>query len=423
MGVKPGYKRTEVGVIPEEWEVIPLGAVAQFRTGPFGSALHKSDYTTDGIPVINPMHIIDGELSPSTQMSITEVAAQQLSEFRLKAGEVVLGRRGDMGRCALVQRQHEGWLCGTGSMIVRPGSAVDPGFLSRILSSPSVVASIEEASVGSTMINLNQGTLRSLLVQLPPVSEQRAIATALSDVDALLTQLDRLIAKKRDIKQAAMQQLLTGKTRLPGFDGAWRTGTVGDVVEALEAGVSVNSMDDPPTPGAPSVLKTSAVSAGRFLPEECKRITAADIPRARINPLANTILISRMNTPDLVGEVAYVPVDHPWLFLPDRLWMTRLKPGTRVDARWLAYLLSNRAYQQQIKASATGTSGSMKNISKDSLLNIPVPFPEHEEQTAIATLLSDLDAELAALEARRDKTRALKLGMMQELLTGRTRLV
>ena len=229
MGVKPGYKRTEVGVIPEEWEVIPLGAVAQFRTGPFGSALHKSDYTTDGIPVINPMHIIDGELSPSTQMSITEVAAQQLSEFRLKAGEVVLGRRGDMGRCALVQRQHEGWLCGTGSMIVRPGSAVDPGFLSRILSSPSVVASIEEASVGSTMINLNQGTLRSLLVQLPPVSEQRAIATALSDVDALLTQLDRLIAKKRDIKQAAMQQLLTGKTRLPGFDGEWEVKQLGDV--------------------------------------------------------------------------------------------------------------------------------------------------------------------------------------------------
>ena len=182
-------------------------------------------------------------------------------------------------------------------------------------------------------------------------------------------------------------------------------------------------MDDPPTAGAASVLKTSAVSGGRFLPEECKRITPADVPRARLSPLANTILISRMNTPDLVGEVAYVPADHPWLFLPDRLWMTRFKPGACIDARWLAYVLSSAPYQQQIKAAATGTSGSMKNISKDSLLGVPVLFPEHEEQTAIATLLSDLDAELAALEARRDKTRALKQGMMQELLTGRTRLV
>ncbi|WP_341649792.1 restriction endonuclease subunit S [Thauera humireducens] len=287
----------------------------------------------------------------------------------------------------------------------------DQDYLLYQLLSERIQTTIEAERTIGAQPKLALNRIENFLIALPDTHvEQRAIATALSDVDALLTQLDRLIAKKRDIKQASMQQLLTGKTRLPGFDGEWRRGSVGDVVEALEAGVSVNSLDDPPTPGAPSVLKTSAVSAGKFLPEECKRITAADIPRARINPLANTILISRMNTPDLVGEVAYVPVNHRWLFLPDRLWMTHFKPGARVDARWLAYLLSSRAYQQQIKATATGTSGSMKNISKDSLLSIPVPFPEHEEQTAIATLLSDLDAELAALEARRDKTRALKQG-------------
>jgi restriction endonuclease S subunit len=171
------------------------------------------------------------------------------------------------------------------------------------------------------------------------------------------------------------------------------------------------------------VLKTSAVSAGRLIPEECKRIALADVVRARLNPRANTILISRMNTPDLVGDVAYVPADYPWLFLPDRLWMTRFKAGVQIDVRWLAYLLSSRAYQQQIKAAATGTSGSMKNISKNSLLGLPVLFPEQEEQTAIAAVLSDMDAELAALETRREKTRLLKLGMMQELLTGKTRLI
>ena len=209
--IPSGYKQTDVGVIPEEWNARKLGDLASFRTGPFGSALHKSDYTNDGVPVINPMHINDGQIAPSRSMTVTESAATGLSEFRLKPNEVINGRRGDMGRCAVVQPEHIGWLCGTGSMIVRPSLGVDAEFLQRILSSPSVIAAIEETSVGSTMINLNQATLSGLVIQAPPLPEQRAIATALSDVDALIAAQDKLIAKKRDIKQAAMQQLLTGK--------------------------------------------------------------------------------------------------------------------------------------------------------------------------------------------------------------------
>lgn len=425
MGVKPGYKRTEVGVIPEEWGVSRLGTLtSKIGSGitPLGGA---RVYRMAGRPFVRSQNIGWGELLLDDICFIDETTHGGFIGTEIQRGDVFLNITGaSIGRSAVANDRIIGGNVNQHVCIVRPEPALlDPGYLNSLLLSQLGQRQIDSDQAGGNRQGLNFSQIAAFQFPTPPLREQRAIATALSDVDALLTQLDRLIAKKRDIKQAAMQQLLTGKTRLPGFDGAWRTGTVGDVVEALEAGVSVNSMDDPPTPGAPSVLKTSAVSAGRFLPEECKRITAADIPRARINPLANTILISRMNTPDLVGEVAYVPVDHPWLFLPDRLWMTRLKPGTRVDARWLAYLLSSRAYQQQIKAAATGTSGSMKNISKDSLLSIPVPFPEHEEQTAIATLLSDLDAELAALEARRDKTRALKQGMMQELLTGRTRLI
>ncbi len=103
--------------------------------------------------------------------------------------------------------------------------------------------------------------------------------------------------------------------------------------------------------------------------------------------------------------------------------MTRFKRGSKINVKWLSYLLSYRGYKVKIKEAATGTSGSMKNISKDSLLSINIPFPKPEEQTAIAAILSDMDAEIAALEQKRDKTRALKQGMMQELLTGKTRLV
>ena len=99
--VKLGYKQTEIGVIPSDWNVSRLGECAKFRTGPFGSALHKSDYTDDGVPVINPMHIVDGKIEPSRTMTITERAANNLSDFRLKEGEIVIGRRGDMGRSKL----------------------------------------------------------------------------------------------------------------------------------------------------------------------------------------------------------------------------------------------------------------------------------------------------------------------------------
>jgi restriction endonuclease S subunit len=107
--------------------------------------------------------------------------------------------------------------------------------------------------------------------------------------------------------------------------------------------------------------------------------------------------------------------------LPDRLWMTRFYPGCNVSAQWLAYLLSSSKVKEAIKGLATGTSGTMKNISKNALMGLPLKFPPPDEQRAIGNVLADMDDEIAALEARRDKTRALKQGMMQELLTGRIR--
>lgn len=130
-----------------------------------------------------------------------------------------------------------------------------------------------------------------------------------------------------------------------------------------------------------------------------------------------------MNTIELVGECGYVDADYPNHYIPDRIWMTRMRPGSVISAKWLSYLLSTDSARERLRGIASGTSGSMKNISKSAFLDLGFPIPSLPEQTAIATVLSDMDAELAALEARRDKTRALKQGMMQELLTGRTRLV
>jgi type I restriction enzyme S subunit len=259
-------------------------------------------------------------------------------------------------------------------------------------------------------------------------------------VDALIGALDKLIVKKRAIKLATMQQLLTGSRRLPGFGGTavgsthtnagivprdWGVRELGREVDDLEAGVSVNSVED--ETGVHSgdfyILKTSAVLNGAFKPNECKKVAGRDVKRVKLSPRENCVVISRMNTPDLVGECGYVDRNYPNLFLPDRLWMTRFRKGSEVCSRWLNFLLSSTAYKRKLKDIATGTSGSMKNISKTELLKLPIAWPDADEQRAIAMVLSDMDEGIAALERRLEKAKGIKRGMMQALLTGRTRLV
>ncbi len=412
-----GYKQTEVGVIPEDWDAKKLGELASFRTGPFGSALHKADYTNDGVPIVNPMHIVDGQIVPTRTMTITESAATKLGEFRLTPGEVVIGRRGDMGRCAVVRHEHAGWLCGTGSMIVRPSVGVDAEFLQRVLSSPTIISAIEDSSVGSTMINLNQGTLRELVVQAPPLPEQRAIAAALSDVDALLAKLDQLIAKKRDLKQAAMQQLLTGQTRLPGFSGEWEVNAIGDQVDLL-TGFPFPSNEY--SEHGIRLLRGSNVKRGETdwsesLVQCWPRITS-DIGKYELR--AGDLVIAMDGS--LVGRsyAKLEPADLPALLLQR---VARIRSKT-IDIGFLCQFVGSDHFIEYCDSVKTVTA--IPHISASDIRNFRIPIPPTlEEQTAIATVLSNMDAELAALEARRDKTRALKQGMMQELLTGRIRLV
>ncbi|MDE8347340.1 MAG: restriction endonuclease subunit S, partial [Acidocella sp.] len=205
----------------------------------------------------------------------------------------------------------------------------------------------------------------------------------------------------------------------------WSVQPLAAFIPKLETGVSVNSIDkEQQVFGHDAfVLKTSCVSAGKFFPEECKQIIPRDISRAKTYVRKNNIVISRMNTPTLVGECGFVELDYEQLFLPDRLWMFGQGSNESFFIRWLSYLLSSYPIGRAIKESATGTSGSMKNISKGSLLGIYVPVPPTKsEQEAIAGALSDADALIESLEQLLTKKRQIKQGAMQELLTGKRRL-
>lgn len=200
----------------------------------------------------------------------------------------------------------------------------------------------------------------------------------------------------------------------------WQTKRFGDLVDGLEAGVSVRSRDGDPS--RPAVLKTSAVTNGKVDFRETKAIVSADLSRAKCVPVADSIVVSRMNTPALVGAVGYVDSDEPGVFLPDRLWLARSKRGTSTDMRWLCYTLGFGEVSSRVRDLATGTSNSMKNIPKSRLMNLVLPVPEPEEQQAISATLVAADAVITSIERLIAKKRDVKQGMMQQLLTGRFRL-
>ncbi len=202
----------------------------------------------------------------------------------------------------------------------------------------------------------------------------------------------------------------------------WIPGHLNDVIDSLIAGVSVNSGEGD-TSGSFFILKTSAISKGKLNLSEKKPVLPREVARLKCSLRKETILISRMNTPELVGECAYVPCDDPRIYLPDRIWQTNFKKDVDVSAKWLNYLLSSKKYRSLIQNCATGTSNSMKNISKEQLLGLEILYPSFREQTSIAEALSDIDSLISSLQRLIEKKKAIKQGAMQELLTGKKRLL
>jgi len=178
--------------------------LVHLQTGPFGSSLHQSDYVAGGTPVINPASIVDGRIVPSLKMAVGADTVTRLASFKLREGDIVLARRGEMGRCAVVTSVETGWLCGTGSLILRFPPTIVPKFMALLLGSPGVRTYLGGSAVGSTMQNLNQSILMNLLVNLPPVPEQHRIVAKVNELMALC---DHLAAtnREREVRRDALR--------------------------------------------------------------------------------------------------------------------------------------------------------------------------------------------------------------------------
>jgi type I restriction enzyme, S subunit len=424
MEVKPGYKQTEVGVIPDEWDVVSVQKLVDENIlkkpldGNHGNIHPKSsDYVDHGIPFVMANNFANGEVNLGSCKFITKARADRLQKGFSVAGDVLLTHKGTVGNTAIVGELSTDYIMLTPQVTyyrVTDHNRLSNRFLRQYFDSQPFQSLFISLAGGGTRAYLGIVKQLALPIVKPPVIEQRAIAEALSDVDGLLRGLDRLITKKRDLKQAAMQQLLTGQTRLPGFHGRWEVKRIGEFAGCTAGGT--------PSTSVPSYWGGSIrwMSSGELnlkrVEEVAGRITWEGLHNSSTQMIPpKCVLIGLAGQGKTRGTVAMNFVE-----LCTNQSIAAILPSAAFVPEYLYYHLDTRYDELRDLSSGDGGRGGL-NLTI--IKGIRVPLPSIPEQTAIAKVLTDMDAELAALEQRREKTRALKQAMMQELLTGRTRLV
>jgi type I restriction enzyme S subunit len=407
--MKPGYKQTEVGVIPEEWEARTFRQICRVNQGLQVAIEDRLRYPTTTsktyitIQFLNDRKTIEyiNDYPPSACCS---------------TDDVLMTRTGNTG---IVVSGVEGVFHNNFFKINFDRRKLDQDFLVGFLSLNSTRKVILEKAGTSTIPDLNHGDFYSIYLPLPPLPEQRAIATALSDVDGLLGGLDRLIAKKRDLKQAAMQQLLTAQTRLPGFHGEWE---VKRLKQVAEISTGINKPLSEMGSGALYVTVQDLYDKTSIRTERLSRIKVSPTEIETRGLMLGDIVFGKSSVKrDGIGYPSqFLGCDEPVVF-SGFTYRARARQGI-TDASFLFYALREEKTRRWLIDNSQASA--LTNINQTIADAIPVQVPPSvSEQIAIASVLRDMDEELAALEQRREKTRALKQAMMQELLTGRTRLV
>ncbi|NLM29745.1 MAG: restriction endonuclease subunit S [Methanomicrobiales archaeon] len=413
--VPPGYKRTEVGVVPEEWEIEILSKIADVKTGPFGSSLHQRDYVEDGTPIITVEHLSERGVVHDNLPLVSDSDWLRLRSYTLRQGDIVFSRVGSVDRNSLVSEAEDGWLFSGRLLRVRVSDhTTHPPYLSYHFHSEPFKQRIHSFAVGQTMASLNTQILKEMHTVLPPLSEQRAIATALSDADGLIGALDALIEKKWAIKQAAMQQLLTGKKRLSGFEGEWGVKQFSEIADIDPENLS-NSTDPA---YSFNYVSLEQVDAGRLIGYS-EEVFGTAPSRARRVLRYGDVLMSTVR-PNLMAHLHYREQIKNAI-CSTGFSVLRVKHGL-ADSGFLFSHLFGSLVNKQIEKMLSGSNYPAISSQDVKLIEITCP-PTIDEQRAIAGVLSDMDAEITALERRRDKANQIKQAMMQELLTGRTRLI
>ena len=408
--LRAGYKQTEMGVIPEDWVLISaVDACSKIQDGThFSPRVSGNDYF-----YVTSKNIRFGYLDMSTASRID--AVQHHAIYRrcdVKLGDILLTKDGaNTGNAALNTLTEEFSLLSSVAFLrFQQSRHCGAYFLQQILVTQGQ-RQIQEAMAGNAITRLTLQKINKLRFPVPPTKgEQEAIAEALSDADALIESQEQFVAKKRHLKQGAMQDLLNGKKRLPGFSGEWEVKRLGDIARVFSGGT-------PPTAvtsyyGGDIPWITSGDLNKSTIWDVEGRITAHGLENSSAKMIAeNTLLIALYGATSGITAISRIQA---------AINQAVLAIIPKADDS--VYLFFKLSYLKDWIIS-TYTQGGQPNLSGDIVKSIELSLPAVSEQIAIATVLSDMDAEITELEAQLAKARAVKQGMMHQLLTGKIRLI
>jgi len=390
MELREGFKNTEVGVIPEDWEVKELSELTTLMTNGFVgvATIHYTEFE-DGITYIQGYNVEENSFNFTGIKKVTRDFHKQHSKSCLQEGDLLTIQTGDVGLTTTVTKELEGSNCHALIITRFKKNSLVPKFYSYYLNSGRGKSQLKEIETGSTMKHINVGDMIHVKVPVPTKTEQTAITTALSDADALINSLEKLIAKKRNIKQGAMQQLLKPKE-------GWEVKKLGEIAEIYTG--KRNNQDKVENGEYPFFVRSQNVE--------------------------------RINTYSYEGEAILVPgegnigkifhyINGKFDFHQRVYKISDFKIGYigKYIFRYISESFGKHALENSVKA----TVDSLR-LPTFQVFEIPFP-PTVEEQNEIATILSDMDVEIQALETKLEKYRKIKLGMMQNLLTGKIRLI
>ena len=410
MDIRPGYKQSEVGEIPEDWAISTVGVEFSIQ---LGKMLDTEKNAGVPKPFLGNRAIQWGRID-LTAIGEIKLTPSDLQRLRLQEGDLLVCEGGEIGRAAVWQQPIEECYYQKALHRLRPLRGYNVQLMLNILQRLTSTGFLLNFVTQTSIAHLPKDKFETVPIPVPSTkAEQEAIAEALSDAEALIESLEQLLTKKRQIKKGAMQELLTGKKRLPGFSGERETMALGRAAD-IRNGATPSTQNTAFWNGSiPWCTPTDITGTpGKYLLTTERSITAEGLSScpASLLPAGALLLCSRATIGEI--KIAASPVCTNQGF-------KSLVCQDGVSNEFLYYLLLTLKPQMMEKA----IGSTFLEIGKRDLAAIEVRLPRYDEQTAIATILSDMDAEITALEAKLSKARQIKQGMMQELLTGRTRLV
>ena len=409
-------------VAPTGWKEVRLGDLGPLSKG---VGIRKNEVTPYGIPCVRygqiytDYNFVIGEIQ-------TFVSPQVASNSRpLRRGEILFAGSGetkeDIGKC-IAYVEDVGAVAG-GDIIVLTPEGADPRFLGYSLNSPNVAQQKMSRAQGDAVVHISAANLASIVLDLPPLKEQEAIANALSDADAAVESLNALIAKKRDVKQATMQQLLAGRTRLPGFNADWKEVRLGDLGVCLR-GVSYkgdSDLSDGDTPTTVRLLRSNNVQNSLIQFNDVQYVNHDCVSDEQILRRDDIVICMANGSKALVGKTGLYKDSQDARHTFGAFMGCFRSSSDQAHAIFVRYLFLTKQYQDYISNLLAGSS--INNLTPKSIESLLFTVPPLMEQEAIAEALSVMDQELEALTQQVSKLRMVKEGMMQDLLTGEVRLV